>query len=113
MVGRLNPLNSAGQNPSHRRNLAHVAMRRINTFTATTVVNKLNCNARSARPLFNPIIAIKERSNPNTFVPTASGLYSAGNPVVTSLFINALTITVSTDLTPLTNSIQLKKHCKK
>jgi hypothetical protein len=113
MAGRLNLSSFVAQNLFHRRNLAHVAMHHINTFIVTTAVNKLNCNARSARQLFNPIIALKEPLNQNTSVPIASGLYSAGNPIATSLFTNALTITASTDSTLLTNSTRLKNLYKR
>ena len=108
-----NPLRPVTLNLSHRRNHAPVAMRRINISTATTVVNKVSCNAKSARRLFNPIIVLKELSNPNTFVPTANAPYSAGNPVATSSFTNAVMIIAITDSTLLTNSTQQKKRCKK
>jgi hypothetical protein len=69
------------QIPYHQPNLAHVAMHRINIFIATTAVNNPNYSAKFVHRLFNPIIVLKDRSNPNTFVHTASTPYSVGNLV--------------------------------
>jgi hypothetical protein len=88
-------------------------MHRINISIATTVVKKPNCNVKSARRLFNQIIVLKERSNPNIFVPTANAPYSAGNHVAMSSFTNAAMITAITESTPLTNSTLQKKLYRK
>lgn len=112
IIGHLNPSRLAAQNQFHRRNPARTATLHINICTTTTVKNKLNCSAKFARQPFKLIIVFEDHLKPNTFVPTASTLYSAGNPVATSLFTNAVTITVRTDSTPLTNSIRRKKSYK-
>lgn len=112
MAGRSSPSRSVILTQSLQPNLAHVVTPRTNTCIATTVANKPNYSAKFACQLFNPIIVFEDHLKPNTFAPTASTLYSAGNPVSTLLFTNAVTITARTGSTPLTNSIRQKKLYK-
>lgn len=112
IIGHSSPSRPAARNQFRRRNPVRTATRHINTYTTTTAVNKPNCNARSVRQPFKPIIVLKDHLKPNTFVPTVSTLYSAGNLVATSLFTNAVTITVSIDSMQSTSSTRRKKLYK-
>ena len=100
MVAYSSPLNSAVVNPSRKLNNAHAVKHQINTCSTTTAKQELKYAAKFAIQFFKPTAVLKKHLKPNISVPTANGLYSAGKRFCTSLFTNAVTITVLTGLTP-------------
>ena len=109
MDGRLRPLKFETQRLSRKPSNVPTAMRRINTCTTTTAKDDYSCFAKFAQLSSKLTIVLKERSKLNIFVPIANLHCTDRKLSYTSLFTNALMITVLTVLTLSTNSTRQRE----